>query len=393
MATQEHSKLAPSAAKRWMNCPGCIRLAEGIEEQPSVYAEEGTAAHFVAEYCLSHHCSTEGLLDPGWDIWQEHKQYVNQEMLNFVQLYLDTIRADLKEGGEMKAESRVDITWLVPDLFGTVDTSISEFMGLLRIYDLKYGAGVTVEPEHNPQQMLYALGMLGESNADMYEEVEIVIVQPRISHPEGKVRRWRVSVEQLYQWSKEIQKAAKATEDPHAPLAAGEWCQFCTAMPVCPEVVLEASKSAMIEFAPDASIEDITTNVTLPAPDAMNESQIGRVLQFARIMSSWVKSVEEYALSRMQSGVLVPGFKLVSKRSNRKWINEQAVIDDLEMLYGDNIYVDPKLKSPNQMESIPGIDKKALATLWENPPAGNTIAPEDDKRQAANPSAVEDFLF
>ena len=47
-----HAKLGPSAAERWFNCPGSIRASEGMPNNSSVFAAEGTAAHALAAWCL-----------------------------------------------------------------------------------------------------------------------------------------------------------------------------------------------------------------------------------------------------------------------------------------------------------------------------------------------------
>lgn len=392
---EEHSGISPSIGKRIINCPGSRNLCKGIESKPSIYADEGSLAHFLSEWALKNGTNTDKLNDTASlgatvpDINPDLK--IDQEMIDYTQEYVDVIRADLQEGMVLSVENKLDLSWIYPGMKGRCDASIGEFMGLLKVYDFKYGKGIVVEPEENEQSMLYALGELGDRNINEYEEVEIVIVQPRAIHPHGPVRRWRVTVEELYSFAKYFGKAAKITESPDALLAAGEWCQFCPAMPVCPEVVREAANSAMIEFNPTDPIEEVVTDITLPSPDTLTELEVAKVLDFSKIVGTWVKSVEAYALSRMESGVKFPGWKLVAKRSHRKWVDENAIIEFLNLQYGKAIYTDPKLKSPAQMEKLIGIDKKVLASYWEKPDAANTIAPESDKREAVAPSAVDDF--
>lgn len=384
--TDTHSELAPSAAKRWMSCPGCIRLSKGIEEVPSVYAEEGTAAHLVAQHCLVAGCNTSELAD-GVKSFPQHTEYVTQEMFDHVQVYLDLLRAEAGEGKIIKIETRYDLSWVVPEMEGTCDASIGEYMGLLRVYDLKYGQGVSVEPEYNPQQMLYALGAIGVDNPNEYEEVELVIVQPRAYHPDGPVRRWRTSVTDLLAWAVEIKRFAEQTKLPDAPLFAGDHCQFCRAMAVCPEIVEEAARSAMVEFNP----ADPAPVIDLTAPESLNMEQIAKVMSFTKILSTWAKEVEAYAKHRMESGVLLPGYKLVRGKANRKW-KDVAQTEAFLKAYGDDAYTEPKLKSPAQVEKLIGMDKKALAPFWEKPKAGSVIAPEGDKRKVIQPSAQDDFL-
>ena len=50
----KHALLSASSSKRWLNCTPSARLEEqfGDESGGSAYAEEGTAAHALAEHKL-----------------------------------------------------------------------------------------------------------------------------------------------------------------------------------------------------------------------------------------------------------------------------------------------------------------------------------------------------
>jgi hypothetical protein len=49
--------------------------------------------------------------------------------------------------------------------------------------------------------------------------------------------------------------------------------------------------------------------------------------------------------------------------------------------------------SPAKLEKIKGIDKEALAALWETPEGKLTLVPESDKRPAVVPAALNPFNF
>ena len=217
-------------------------------------------------------------------------------------------------------------------------------------------------------------------------------MQPRIPHPEGPVRRWRISVAGLFAWAdKELVKGAKATNDPNAPLCSGEWCQFCPAIGECPEVVLEAAKSAQIEFDVLTPVGEVVTDITLPDESKMSPMEIARVLDFSSILTAWVKGVKARALSYLESGVEIPGYKLVAGKSRRRWANEEEVKRALGPLFAEHIFTESVLKSPAQMEKLVGYNKEAYSYLWEKPNAGNTIAPVTDKRREVSSSAETDF--
>ena len=61
-AERDHAILSPSSAKRWINCTPSALLAEAAGSKTSVYAEEGTLAHEIAEYALTQYLN--GLYDP-----------------------------------------------------------------------------------------------------------------------------------------------------------------------------------------------------------------------------------------------------------------------------------------------------------------------------------------
>lgn len=56
-------------------------------------------------------------------------------------------------------EQRLDFSEYVPEGFGTGDCVIVGD-GTLSVIDFKYGVGIVVEAEKNPQMMCYALGAL-----------------------------------------------------------------------------------------------------------------------------------------------------------------------------------------------------------------------------------------
>lgn len=397
--TEKHAKLSPSAAKRWMNCPGCIRLSAGIDQTTSDYAVEGTAAHFVAEQCLKQRCDSRQL----WSIlsqmksrteearqFAEHKKWINQEMLEHVQGYLDMIRLDMNAIPSglriFNVEQRFDLTWLTSDLWGTCDASLGEYLKILRVYDFKYGAGVCIEVEDNPQLMIYALGAIGEHNSDEYQKVEMTIYQPRCYHPDGPKRSFSISVADLFNWAKKkLLPAALATADPKAPLHAGDWCLFCPATAVCPEIAKSALKLARADFSQDPAA------ITLPDPDRLSDKEIAKVLQFSDLISTWTKEVAAHAQAILEGGGKINGYKLVARRTNRKWKDEAKAAAYMGPTLGRDIYIPQKLKSPAQIEQMLGQNRDWITHLWEKPDAGVTIAPQSDRRKAVMPPAIADF--
>ena len=271
-------------------------------------------------------------------------------------------------------------------MFGTADAAVYN-KDLIRVYDYKHGAGVYVPVEHNTQGMYYALGAVHEY-ARKAKEVEMVIVQPRCSIGEP-VRRWKISVKNLYQWrDEELKPAAEAAMKPGAPLVPGDHCRdtFCPAMAQCPKLADAAYDMAKVEFGGEV------TDLTLPAPELLTVAEIAKILGFAGILSSYASEVSNYAQKQLEAGVIVPGFKLVAKRTNRAWTEEAEAA--LKEKFGDDAFeqTDPKLKSPAVIDKMGKEAKEFSENLWRKPEAGVTIAASTDKRpEAARPAAV-DFL-
>lgn len=404
-----------------MNCPGSVALLEQIPRKPtSKYAAEGTVAHSVAEDILKWGVPTVLPKDNGrvgQVIPQDgYEIEITVDMIAGATLYAQTIFNDFKalgiEDKTLKAndakmtsqridtksflhvEESFNLKSIDEELFGTCDACICVPMKKLIVYDYKYGAGVAVDPEENPQLMYYALGVaesLGGLDSLMLEEIELVIVQPRAKHDDGPVRRWATTPERLFDFGKELKAALIDARQPNAPCVAGSWCKFCDAKTICTAVRDEVNRIAQMEFAPVDLDNKLATRYEQTQPPNVSEmkpEQIAYVLDRAPMVKDWITEVENKALELLKMGASVPGYKCVAKRANRAWADEDAVIESFEGLYGDEIYTERKLKSPAQLEKIVG--KDSVKPLVVIPDAGYTVAKESDRRPAVVP-AIEDF--
>jgi hypothetical protein len=404
---REHARLAPSAASRWMSCPGSIALYDELPKNNKVktYAEEGTAAHQLAEYCLKQWVNADIMLGADITVPETGNKYpVTEEMVEAVQEYLDCIRQDITdEEIRLKTklwglEKRFDLSWIHPDIFGSNDYYVYKPKEMkLKVYDLKYGKGVIVEPEHNPQLMLYALGALhdiyenffkAKGNDDittLVDTIDLVIVQPRAYHPDGSVRSWTIKSRDLMYWGVNVARiAALETNKEDARLKVGKHCKFCEAQATCPEQVAYSCEVAKIDFAEDRPC--------FPDPSMLAPEDISKVLELSEAISGWVDKVKDYAKQQMEVGVNVPGYKLVNAKTNRVW-NEDADLE-LEMILGDEAYK-KKLITPAQAEKLlksMGESVKVLDGLWYKPEPGKTIAPMSDKRKEVLGDDAELFL-
>jgi hypothetical protein len=390
-APKPHSSLGASSAHRWIPCPGSVELCKSAPPQvDSEFAREGTAAHELGEKCLSKKEHMVGS-QPEEYLGQTIQGFlVDQEMVDAVKLYVDTVRADHKTlGGALEVEKRISLESIHRGMFGTTDARVYARWNSLIVYDYKHGKGVAVDVVDNPQMLYYALGSYIElCNAMEFTEIELVIVQPRADHQDGPVRRWTVPVTFLTAFADRLREAALATMKPDAPLVPGKQCRWCPAQPICPAAAKHVMDVAVADFSGPI------TEKTLLAPEALTPEQLRKVLDNAGYIDSWIKAVEQYAEDCAKRGLVIQGYKLVKKRSTRKWLNEEEVVKTLKPKLGDQLFTAPELISPAQAEKLIGKKdggKMMIETLSETPDTGVVLAPESDKRPAQAPPMLQDF--
>lgn len=370
-----HSILGASGASRWLSCPGSVRLSKGMPNISSDYAKEGVAAHELGEMCLRTKKNAADHL--GSVITVQGSAYeVTEEMAEAVQLYLDTVRADLDSitGADLRIEHKFHLDWLYPGLYGTNDCLVGEPFGILRVYDFKYGAGVAIDAEDNVQTMYYGLGA---AKGDAYEEVELVIVQPRATHSQGPVRRCRMTIDELFRWGNEVLlPGAKATEDKDAPYNMGDHCRFCPALAVCPLPKERAMTVAASVFAP--------VPVSPPDPETLDYAVLRKALDVSSIVEAWFKACHAHARALLETKKATPeelGYKLVEGRATRKWADEAKAKGWLEGVLGGDAYV-VKFVSPAQAEKLLKKDAKPALEGMVATTRGVQMVPVSDKRPA-----------
>lgn len=419
MPVGAHAILGASSTHRWMNCPGSVQLSEGMPNKSSVYAAEGTAAHALAEVCLTtktdpadvqgQFIDDEGDLfkpgDPACNLAASFE--VNDEMVHGVRMFIDACQEAFDEAEMadldpvMAIEKPFDLGFVRPNMFGTNDCCVFVPSFKLTVLDLKYGKGI-VEATNNTQLKYYALGALRDlcwnAETEEYEnlpdEVELVIVQPRAPHRDGPVRRWSTTSKELIEdYVDELRAAADATAESNADLNAGNWCVFCPAKAVCP--ALQGSVKATLgeDFEDMEGLDD--DSLAEKGRDIANQQHasgdLAQMMRMKPLVEMWLKAIDAHAFEELKAGREVEGFKMVRKRSNRRWANKVDAADQLSQLFDeDQIYKPRELKSFTDVEKIDGA-REVVAALVEKPEGTLTVAPQDDPRDAISVSAGSDF--
>lgn len=363
----QHSRFSPSAAARWLACPGSL---EGDEPNgpASEHAAEGTVAHTLAERCWLLGSGPEEYIGECWTA-DGYSIQITEEMTKAVQLYLDVLESQ-SEGSHVVVESRIEHS-LLEGFGGTIDAAIP---GVQRIVDLKYGSGIVVEAIENPQLACYALLFNDYFYEGHFVDTEVTIVQPRASHPDGPVRTWVISqdyLEDFYGRVKEVIDGHRAGE-----LNAGDHCRFCPRAVNCPELYEKTLLMAKADFS----------------ADEMTPERAAEVLQLRTAVKAYLENVEKWTHGRMELGDQVPGYKLVDTYGQRRWaVDEETIVKKCRSRkIGKKQIYKSTLLSPAQLEKVAG--KELVAELVERPHKGTTVVSDSDRRPAVSrTSAAEEF--
>ena len=375
-----HALLSASSAERWINCPPSARLTENMPDTESPHAAEGTLAHSLAE--LKVRKKFENMRKSEYDkrLGEIRKEPLYApEMDGHTDTYLDCILKAAHGYNKVKpyvvAEKRLDYSAYAPGGFGTCDCAML-CKNDLHIFDFKYGKGVPVSAEDNPQLKLYALGALAEYGF-LYDIQSVIlhIIQPRLDN----ISDFTIEVDALTAWGNSIRPAAELAYKGEGEFKCGDHCRFCKAKAIC-------RARAEDFFTLEASAE-------LPK-ELLSDHEIGEILERASRLKNWVSEVEEYVLSELLSGKSVEGWKAVEGRSNRKITDIDAAFEVLKKEgYDEALLYERKPITLTELEKL--VTKKKLeeliGSMIDKPRGKPTLAPESDKRKPYAPDLKEMF--
>jgi hypothetical protein len=358
---------------------------EQFEDKGSDFAREGTDAHTLGEAKLRISLGITG--NAGMlEATKNKLQYFDAEMDEATDLYQQIVLERFADAQKttrdavISLEETLDYSVWVPGGFGTGDVVIIAD-GILDVMDLKYGKGVPVEAFENPQLKLYGLGAW-DLYHDIYDihTIRLTIIQPRLD----SVTTYEISVEELLSWAENyVRPRAILAHEGNGEFLPGEWCQFCKAKATCRARAEANLALAAYEFRD---------------PPLLTKDDIGKILFQVDQLTKWAGDIKEYAQQQAEKlGVKWPGWKLVEGRSNRKYLDEEAVAVKLTGAgYQEDIIYKPReLKGITDMEKAVGKKKfeTVLGALVVKPTGKPTLVPNDDKRseiQSPN-SAAADF--
>lgn len=371
MPPNKHAILSASSSHRWLGCTPSARLEQEFADHETEAAAEGTAAHALCEHKLRKALKMRSK--------KPVSKYDCDEMDAYTDAYVQFVLEAISEAKQNCAdptvliEQKLDFSCYVPDGFGTGDCLIVADKNL-HIIDFKYGQGVLVDAEENPQMMLYALGALKLFDC-LYdiETVSMSIFQPRREN----VSTWTIAVSDLMDWAENtlIPKAELAFKG-EGEYIPGAWCQFCKASVKCRARAEAKLELAKFEFA---------------QPPLLSDEEIEEILGKLDDLTKWSNEIAAYAQeAAINHGKVWTGFKLVESRTNRKYTDEDAVIEAAKAAGYHDIFKQ-SLITITEMEKLMG--KKTFAEILGafivKPQGKPTLVPASDKRPAILTTGAE----
>ena len=368
---RKHAQWSASATERNWLCPGNLALGEDIVKPPTSRAADwGTACHTVSERLVRKEAIT-----IGDEIETDrHIFHVDQEMMDCAWVYVDYIRERMKAGFNLFAvEVQFTLNDMPMDVGGIADAVLhNPHSKILEIVDLKTGKGKWVDAIGNPQERLYALGVVANINLNgmPVRQVMTTIVQPR--YGDSPVRSETFHITDLMDWAIDlvprVTLAAEAlktySQAKLNTVTLDEWCTtylipgevqctFCACAGGCP-----ALRERALELATDG--ERFKSNV-------FSENSVEQVeddLDAMEQLENWIRERRALAHEMAVQGVRFDHHVLVEKIGHRKFVGngEAAIVAAIRerIPISDEQLFDSKLKSPAGLEKA--IGKKAVAS-------------------------------
>ena len=375
-AERDHALLSASGAHRWLLCTPSAKLEEQFPDTTSEAAREGTLAHELAELKVRNYFNPADIskrkLNAQIKKMKENELW-QDEMLGHTDTYIDYIRdvsIKLPSQPYVAVEKRLDLGAYVPEGFGTADCIMLQGEDLF-VLDFKYGNGVPVSAEENPQMMLYALGAY-KAYCFLYpiSRIHMSIIQPRLDN----ISEWECSLEELLKFGQYVSERAALAVKGEGDFCPGEkQCRFCRAKQQCRA---RADHNIRMAFSPDKG----------KMPPLISSEEAGRYLLEGEDLEKWLKDLKEWALAECLAGKQVPGWKAVEGRGSRDWTDMDAAFEKLTKsgVTEEAMLWEKKPLTLAQVEKMVGKKdfQDAVGEFVVKKPGKPALVKESDKREA-----------
>lgn len=345
-----------STAKRVIACPASVKLCQQMPPQiESEHAARGTLLHNVMAELLEFDKKPEQMIGATYKTQVLTQELIDEKVIPALEA-LSEIDPDNQM--EYMVETRVGFGDFLPDVFGSTDL-LGRIGSRAIVLDWKFGDGVLVDADDNPQLLFYAAAAMRTPSAKWVfegaDEIELIIVQP------PAIRRWVTNRARVANFELQLLRAVTQASRPDPLMQTGEHCRWCTAKPICPQMNGEVERALKTQLS------------ALPA------EQISIMLGQVDRLEDFIKDLRALAFNMLDKGHKVPGYKLVAKRGTRQWLNKDNAAAWLRD-YGVEPYKQ-EILSPAQAETALKKRKIELPeTLFTSVSSGSTLVPESDPR-------------
>lgn len=388
-SSRAHAAITASGSHRWLACPPSVKLEQQFPDTTSEAAREGTLAHEMCEIKARQKLFSKG--EAGYIAKAAATRELNKlrkddlyadEMEEHTDSYaedLDLLVLKFTEKPHIALETRLDLSDWIPDGFGTADCIMIGGDKLL-VADFKYGKGVKVEADNNPQMQLYALGAWKKfSLIYNIQNVSMVILQPRLSAGPSV---WEEPIEDLIHFGEYVKERAQLAADGGGEFSPGEeQCRFCRARQQC-------------RARADYNVRMAFSGVAGQLPPLITNAEVGEYLAKGEDVAKWLKDLQEYALGACLSGEDIPGYKAVEGRGSRDWTDQEAAFKALQASgIPESMMYERKALTLAALEKVVGKKAfgEAVGEFIEKKPGKPALVKASDKRPAiTNVPTVEE---
>lgn len=380
----------PSGSYQWGTCSASLLLQSVYPPLPGAdnfAAEEGTATHWVSEKLLLAHkkkASDPSAVIPCKAEFVTHNApngvLITEEMWDGANMYVDYILSFLSQSitaNNLHVEVRVALDHIYPNMSGTPDCWFYDSYSMtLHIFDLKFGRKYVDEFE-NPQEMIYASGVINEVPAFKMNEqlkVQLHIVQPRRYHENGYCRSWIISAVDMRNYINQISTAAHKAMGDELTCTVGTHCHYCTARHAC----------NALHSTTQNCVDVITGYHPLLLDEAATSSELTLLRHCQEMVKYRLVALEEQAMYDLGNGKLLNGWMIEPRYGHSKWRDE---CDQEEILSaGEILGVDlsvRKLDSPTQVKvklKKNKLDEDLIDEYIIRPKTGVRLVPDDGSK-------------
>ena len=378
---RKHALLSASGAHRWLACTPSAKLEDQFPDTESEAAAEGTLAHELAEMKVRNYffpkelgkrklnSAVKKLSESG--LWKDEMQGYTDDYLD----YIKTTALSLKSMPSVRIEQRVyfkEYTLADPEdeIEGSgIADCILLYGDTVHVIDFKYGKGVPVSAEENPQLMLYALGAY-QAYRMLYpiSKAKLTIVQPRLD----SISEWGCPVDDLLKFGEYVKERAALAVKGEGDYSPGkDVCRFCRASAQCRA---RAEENVRLAFFTDK------------LPPLISNEEVGQYLEKGEDVAKWLEKLKEYALKECLAGKTVPGWKAVEGRGGREWTDIDTAFDILTKsgLAPEEMLWERKPLTAPQTEKLIGKRdfQESVGEFVIKKPGKPALVKESDKRPA-----------